>query len=322
MADTLGSYNTSGTRTHVGFQFTTHAASGAAVAPSTGFESADIRIYKATDGAAFSNVQRSSANGITMTSPFDTVTGLHDVDIDLTDNTDAGFWAAGSRYSVVLSPDTETVDSLAVVRVLAYFEIGPPPVNVTQWLGTAVSTPTVAGVPNVNAKTWNDLATVALPLIPTTAGRTLDVAATGEAGLDFDNIKDATGSHTLTNMTVPVVTTVGTLTTYTGNTPQTGDVYPKVDTEVATLVTAAAAIQAKTDNLPSDPADASDVAAALASLASTLATIAGYIDTEVAAIKAKTDSLTFTAAGAVDANVKRLNDVVLTGDGSTTPFGV
>jgi hypothetical protein len=321
VADHLGSYNTSSSRTHVRFQFTTHAGSGAAVAPSSAFENADLRIYKATDGAAFSATQLSSTAGITMTSPFDGLTGLHDVDIDLTDNTDAGFYGAGF-YSVVLSPDTETVDSVAVIRVLAYFDIGPQPANVTQWLGTAASTPTVAGVPNVNAKTWNDLATVALPLIPTTAGRTLDVAATGEAGLDFDNIKHATGSHTLTNVTVPVVTTVGTLTTYTGNTPQTGDVYPKVDTEIATLLTAAAAIQAKTDNLPSDPADASDVAAALASLASTLATIASYIDTEVASIKAKTDSLTFTAAGAVDANVKRLNDVVLTGDGSATPFGV
>jgi hypothetical protein len=45
-------------------------------------------------------------------------------------------------------------------------------------------------------------------LRPTVAGRTLDVSATGEAGLDFDNVKDATGAHTLTNITVPVVTTV------------------------------------------------------------------------------------------------------------------
>lgn len=81
-------------------------------------------------------------------------------------------------------------------------------VSVTQWLGTAVSTPTVAGVPNVNVKTWNDLATVALPLVPTVPGRALDVAPTGEAGLDFDNIKDASGAHTLTNITVPVVTAV------------------------------------------------------------------------------------------------------------------
>jgi len=49
-------------------------------------------------------------------------------------------------------------------------------------------------------------------LRPTTAGRTLDVSATGEAGLDFDNIKDATGAHTLTNITVPVVTAVTGLT--------------------------------------------------------------------------------------------------------------
>jgi hypothetical protein len=51
-------------------------------------------------------------------------------------------------------------------------------------------------------------AAVTTRLAPTTAGRTLDIAATGEAGLDFDNIKDATGAHTLTNITVPLVTTV------------------------------------------------------------------------------------------------------------------
>ena len=57
------------------------------------------------------------------------------------------------------------------------------------------------------------------PLQPTVASRTLDVSATGEAGLDFDNIKDATGAHTLTNITVPTVSTL------TGHTPQTGDNY-------------------------------------------------------------------------------------------------
>lgn len=49
----------------------------------------------------------------------------------------------------------------------------------------------------------------------TTPANTLDVSATGEAGLDFDNIKDATGAHTLTNITVPTVTTTGTATTVT-----------------------------------------------------------------------------------------------------------
>jgi len=56
--------------------------------------------------------------------------------------------------------------------------------------------------------------------------------------------------------------------------------------------------------------------------AAALATVSGYVDTEVAAIKAKTDQLTFTVAGQVDSNVQRINDVTITGNGSTTPFNV
>jgi len=41
----------------------------------------------------------------------------------------------------------------------------------------------------------------------TTPANKLDISATGEAGLDFDNIKNASGAHTLTNITVPIVTT-------------------------------------------------------------------------------------------------------------------
>lgn len=131
----LGFYNTSSSRTHVRFQFSTHAAAGGNVAPSSGFEAADLRIYRAADGAAFSATQRSSANGITMTSPFDSLTGYHDVDIDLTDNTDSGFYASGYLYVVILAPD-ETVDSQTLTGVvLAYFEIGVPAVQAAS-LGT------------------------------------------------------------------------------------------------------------------------------------------------------------------------------------------
>ena len=42
----------------------------------------------------------------------------------------------------------------------------------------------------------------------TTPANKLDVSATGEAGLDFNNVKVATGATTLTNITVPTVTTV------------------------------------------------------------------------------------------------------------------
>lgn len=137
MTRELGSYNTTGTRTHVRFQFSTHNAAGANVAPSSAFEAADLRIYRANDSAAYSATQRSSSNGVTMTSPFDSLTGVHDVDIDLADNSDAGFYAAGYRYSVVLAPD-ETVDSQTITGVvLAEFEIGPPPANATQINGDA-----------------------------------------------------------------------------------------------------------------------------------------------------------------------------------------
>ena len=50
----------------------------------------------------------------------------------------------------------------------------------------------------------------------TTPANALDVSATGEAGLDFNNIKDATGAHTLTNITVPLVTTCTTNTDMRG----------------------------------------------------------------------------------------------------------
>lgn len=47
------------------------------------------------------------------------------------------------------------------------------------------------------------------------------------------------------------------------------------------------------------------------------------VDTVVDAVKAKTDSLTFTVASVLDANIQRINDVVITGNGGTgTEFGV
>lgn len=55
----------------------------------------------------------------------------------------------------------------------------------------------------------------------------------------------------------------------------------------------------------------------------TVSALTGLTVADVAAIKAKTDSLTYTVAGVVDANIQRINDVVITGNGGTgTEFGV
>lgn len=82
---------------------------------------------------------------------------------------------------------------------------GVPLVDAKYLLGTIFSTPTVAGIPNVNAKTWNDLATVALPLIPTVAGRTLDCSAGGEAGVDWANVGSPTTTLNLSGTTIGVL---------------------------------------------------------------------------------------------------------------------
>ena len=106
---------------------------------------------------------------------------------------------------------------------------------------------------------------------------------------------------------------VDTVTTYTGNTQQTGDSYALANgaNGFAAIKGDTAAIKAETDNLPAAPAAASDcitaagvrtaVGMASANLDTQLAEIEGETD-DIAAIKTKTDQLAFTVANQVDAN--------------------
>ena len=113
--DFLGNFTEDST---VNLMFSTNDKDGGRVAPSSAFEADDVRIYKNN-----SATQKSTTNGITMTSPFDSMTGVHLVSIDTSNDTgDAGFWATGNDYTIVLYPD-ETVDSENVSKVLAQFSI-------------------------------------------------------------------------------------------------------------------------------------------------------------------------------------------------------
>jgi hypothetical protein len=104
--------------TTVTIPLTTHSSTGAPVAPSSAFETADFRIYK--NG---SPTEKATTNGLTIQSPHDTVTGLHFLIIDTSNDTgDSGFWVAGAVYDVVLVPD-ETVDAVAVTKVVGTFGI-------------------------------------------------------------------------------------------------------------------------------------------------------------------------------------------------------
>ena len=116
--------------TTVTCMFTTHQANGAPVAPNSAFEADDVKIYKNGDAA-----QKTTTNGVTMTSPFDSITGLHCVVIDTSNDTgDSGFWTSASTYTLVLSPD-ETVDGVAVAKVIGTFTL-------------EVNTVVLEGIPN------------------------------------------------------------------------------------------------------------------------------------------------------------------------------
>ena len=78
---------------------------GGASVTAGGFVAADVAIYK--DGGL---TEKTTTNGVTVTTDFDSRTGLHLVTLDTSNDTgDAGFWVTGSDYLVAI--DAVTVDS-------------------------------------------------------------------------------------------------------------------------------------------------------------------------------------------------------------------
>lgn len=154
----------------------------------TGLAVTDIEIYK--DG---STTQRASDAGYTLLDTdgidFDTITGIHGFSIDTGDNTDAGFYTVGSWFHVVVS--AVTVDSQTVNFIACAFRLLPAE--------------SVAGTPKVDPSTWDgtDIST-GVPLAPTVAGRTLDVSAGGEAGIDWANIGSPTTAQNLSATNIDV----------------------------------------------------------------------------------------------------------------------
>ena len=88
----------------------------------TGLAVTDIEIYKNS-----SMTQRSSDAGYTLLDTdgidLDGITGIHGFSVDLSDNTDSGFYTVGSWYTVVVS--SVTVDSVTVNFIAAMFRILP-----------------------------------------------------------------------------------------------------------------------------------------------------------------------------------------------------
>lgn len=97
--------------------FSTFKGSDGSSLTMTNFAAADFLCYK--DG---STTERASTSGFTATTDFDSKTGKQLLTIDLSDNTTADFWAAGSEYLIAV--DAVTVDAVTTGGWVARFKIG------------------------------------------------------------------------------------------------------------------------------------------------------------------------------------------------------
>jgi len=219
-----------------------------------------------------------SSAGVTLTLDFDGVAGLNLLVIDT--SADGTFYSSGGHFNAVVL--NGSVDGVSVVGACVFsFDLR------------------------------KDSA-----LKPTTAGRTLDVSATGEAGLDWANIGSPTTAVNLSATNIDVDQVVASVSGAVGSV--TGNVGGNVVGSVGTVNALAA-------NVITAAATAADFTTEIqASLATSaeLAVVAGYIDTEVAAIKAQTDKLTFNASNAVAANITHvINDAVQQNGSNSTNWG-
>lgn len=283
---------------------------------------AKFTTYRPSTGAAFTlagtpavsvykddSVTQSTA-GVTLAADFDGVTGLNHVTIDT--SADGTFYSAGSHFEIVITAGT--VDGVSVV-------------------GSCVASFSLR----------KDSA-----LKPTTAGRTLDVSAGGEAGLDWANIGSPTTAVNLsaTNIDVDqVVASVsgnvgGNVTGSVGSVAANGitassiaadaigaselaadaaaEIATAVRTELATeLARVDVAISTRLASAGyTAPLDAAGVRSAVglasANLDTQLSAIAGYIDTEVGAIYTRIGAPTGASIAADIAAVQADTDNIQT----------
>ena len=199
--------------------------------------------------------------GITLTVDFDGRTGLHNVRVVASSGNG---YATATNYALVIT--TGTVGGSSVVGY-------------------------VVGTFSIENRSG---------LMPTTAGRTLDVSATGEAGLDWANIGVPTTSQTLSGTTVGTATAVTTVNGLAANvitaaaiaadaigaSELAADAVTEIQSGLATAA-ALATVQADTD----------DIQARLPA-----ALVSGRIDASVGAMAANVVTAAAIAADAIGAS--------------------
>jgi hypothetical protein len=242
----------------------------------------------ATNGTAKAFINGSTTAltaGVTFVEDHGGIVGRHGITVDTT----GAPFTTGSDVDVAL--DASTIDGQVINAWVGKFSVARTSSVAAQVWAILTSTLTTAGtigrllVDNINATISSRMATFTYTAPDTAA---------------------ATAAAVRTNLT----TELGRLDVATSSRLATAG-YTAPDTAVAT----AAAVRT---NLTTELGRI-DVAT------STRLATAGYTapsTADITAIKAKTDSLTFTVAGNLDSNIQRINDVTITGNGSTNPFSV
>lgn len=259
----------------------------------TGLAVTDVEIYKGT-----TVTQRSSDAGYALIDTdgidIDGITGIHAFSIDTGDNTDAGFYVAGSFYYVVVS--AVTVDSQTVNFIAATFRIvaaesvaGVVEVDVTHFNGTAGTFS--GGRPEVNTThaagtAWGSGAITAASI----ADNAIDAGAIAADAITAAKIAD--GAIDAATFAASAITS----TVLANDAITAAKLHADVTTELQSgLATAAAlaTVDGIVDDILLDTAEIGAAGAGLTNLATAanLATVAGYLDTEIAAILADTDEL-------------------------------
>jgi hypothetical protein len=145
--------------------------------------------------------------------------GMSVLSIDLSDNTDSGFYAAGNDYTVVAYPD-ETIDGVSVAEVVARFSIENRFTNVTQINGDATAA--------ANAEAFFDGTGYAgtnnvIPTVTTLTGHTAQTADHTAAIADIPTVSEF-NARTLASADYTVVGDLGTV--------QTGDSFAYLGTNL------------------------------------------------------------------------------------------
>ncbi len=322
------------------FQFATYGPTNSESITMTGFALGDIRVYKGT-----SMTERASSNGIVLLdsdgTDIDGITGIHGFSIDTSDNSDAGFYASGSFYTVVVS--SITVSSQVVSFVAGTFRLIPVEIGTVGTNGlTRASFAADTGLQSIRSNTAQagGASTITLDTGASSVNsfyNTASILLTGGTGAgQFAVITGYVGStrvatvnttwavnpdNTTTFALFPAAATASDIAAAvrTNLTTELGRIDEAVSAADDATLSAIASLSSAISALNNLSAAGVRTAVGLASanLDTQLSALASYVDTEVAAIKAKTDLLTFGTGNALAANVKRVNDVALTGSGTT-----